>query len=420
MCNYYKKIPAVVLVCVLALGAVLGLQHPPVPAAAATTTPTQTQVMRANATSAWVSQAQPRQNVFTQIDLTKLQVGRDAKGKNSTALVRFDLPAGVRPADVVSATLILTRKEGDKGVLKLGRMKDVWLYGSVCWRDVSGRVAYAKNPPTSGEDKDGRYRFDVTGTVQGWLGSKTDNCGFAISAASGTKKGQLTQIVSAQPFSEDKKNAPALKVVYKKRTPGTQYGRFGYTRQTAVGLNCMTYALRDKDGIIAEDLGLDSKTLENAYRDKGLNAALSYVKGRCFAYIEAHKKALGITSVRVLSSPSDKIDAKKEYVAALRIGFSFARTEPLFGDMEAMDLFDYHFQMRLDDGRWAEKLPTGPSRIVPGSNPDFRVAKYPWDGTFAWGGAKFTAFYTSKAVYFAVEKNTDAFTSHKKTEAAIS
>jgi hypothetical protein len=178
----------------------------------------------------------------------------------------------------------------------------------------------------------------------------------------------------------------------------------------------MAYAMRDKDAIFFDDLltAAEQKTLQDISNNNGEAAALSYFKGKVFDYMNAHQKDLGIQSWRELTGFSDKINPKQEYMTVLKIGFvSKGYGSGPNGAYDIVEDFDYHWRVRLKDGRWAEKVTNAKTRIIPGSNPVFNAAKYPWDSNYSWGYSKWNDFYNSKPVYLAITKSTDTFTAHK-------
>jgi hypothetical protein len=125
-------------------------------------------------------------------------------------------------------------------------------------------------------------------------------------------------------------------------------------------------------------------------------------------YVEARKAGLQISGFRRIADFDSEIDAAREYRVAMRVGCK------VFGevDLGGKGCFDYHFWAQLRDGRWAQKFPLDPSVIIPCTGPGISPGKYPWDSALQWY-PKTQGYYTSKVVYFAVAKDTDAFTGHE-------
>jgi hypothetical protein len=80
---------------------------------------------------------------------------------------------------------------------------------------------------------------------------------------------------------------------------------------------------------------------------------------------------------------------------ALRVGYHEADGETDF---------DFHYRAQIADGSWAEKLPSVPSHVVPGSNAALDPASHPWDANYEWGYEKWDNYYDSPIVFFAITK----------------
>ena len=143
---------------------------------------------------------------------------------------------------------------------------------------------------------------------------------------------------------------------------------------------------------------------------QGEEAVLAFIKQKVITYLETHQQALALESWRLLANANEPINPNKEYLTALKVGVRYEAGDQ---SMSAFSNYDFHLRVRLDDGRWAEKVPHITSRITPGSNYSFDTSKFPWDSVFHWGNSKWNDYYTSPAVYFAITKTTDEFTSHK-------
>jgi hypothetical protein len=360
--------------------------------------------------TSWLSERTPKDNVSNRKDSSYIQVGVAKNGKNSVGLARFELPAGVASSEVLDAELLLKKKSGPNPSVKVGIATKDWAFSSVTWNEMEGKTKYEKQAPRLSADGGRWYAADVTKIVKSWLSGKTNNLGFALT---GTMKGKVTKFVSA--YAKNEKDYPTLKITYKSKKLTKRYGKFGYTKQDASKGNCFSYAMRDTDEIFLDDILTPAQKREfQNISNKSAKAGLDYFKKRIFNYIDRHKPELGIKSWRTLSSYSKKYDPQKEYLAVMKIGFldKGYGSGPKGSYIVDKD-FDYHWHVRLDDGRWAEKITGLKSRVAPGSNLSYDNAKYPWDSSYKWGYERSDEFYDSSPVYIAVTKNTDKFTAHK-------
>jgi hypothetical protein len=358
--------------------------------------------------TAWVSESRPDENVAIEKDISVIDVGVGGEGDRRMGLVRFDLPAGVTPQELVSARLLMKRRDGDEPKFAAGYVTVPWGYAVVSWRDVEISATFPDAPPLCEKEEGDWYGVDVTDTVREWLAGNRPNYGFALT---GAEDGKVTSFWSS--FGDDAANYPQLLVHYAESAPAERYGKFGYTEMAEEEGNCLSYALRDKNDIYDTDLFAGAEAEEfNKLAETDFDEAMAYFKEKLSAYIEAHKEALAIESWRPLSGFDDPIDPEKEYMIAMKVGA--IAPEEAESAMSAFGVFDYHFRVRLDDGRWAEKIPHAASRVTPGSNASFDGGKFPWDANFQWGNPKWTDYYDSPASYFAVTKTAEEFTSHKQ------
>ena len=355
--------------------------------------------------TSWVSEKRPDKNVSNETDLSSIDVGPAETGDARLGLVRFDLPAGVTPRELVSARLRMKMKEGDAPKVRAGTVTDSWSFALVDWNSLEGHTVFRDDAPICEADEGDWYGIDVTDIVREWVAGDRPNYGFVLA---GTEEGKLTRFWSA--FGDDEANYPQLSVRYREDAPAAKYGKYGYTEQPEEAGNCLSYALRDTDAIYEDALfgAGDADAFEKAFA-AGTDGALAYFKDVMGNYIEAHKEALGIETWRTLSGFDDPIDPEKEYMIALKIGAQGMDSD---AEMSAFSGVDYHLRVRLDDGRWAEKVPHVASRVTPGSNEAFDTGKYPWDSVFQWGYFKWTNYYDRPALYFAITKSTDEFTAH--------
>jgi hypothetical protein len=256
------------------------------------------------------------------------------------------------------------------------------------------------------EDAGGGWvRLDVTNEVRAWLGGNLNNNGVALFAS---EPGPGSHFWSAAAPREE--NCPKLELTYAPERGGADY-KYGFEKQ--IDGNCMSYALRDTAMILYDDL-FDTAAFQKIYDAGGPDASLRYVKKCVLDYMLAHRDALGLASVRELDGFDAALTTPDEYRIALRIGFR-DRSAP--EGIQVEEDFDYHFWVEVSEGRWAEKTPAEPSRLVPGTNRDTDPGAYPWHQGYMWGYEKWNDYYTGAVVYFAVAKTTDAFTTHKPVTA---
>ncbi|MDR1271767.1 MAG: DNRLRE domain-containing protein [Clostridiales Family XIII bacterium] len=349
----------------------------------------------------WVSKAKPDINISNEKDNTYIDVGLGEKGAAREGLVRFNLPVGVAPEDLISAELRLKKIGGNVPKIRAGIVTIPWGISEVCHNDIDGMTIVKEDAPICKRAKMEWYCIDVTDIVKGWLSGDYANYGFALT---GAKENKMTRFFSAN--AKDPDTCPQLVIQYKDSSPSRKYGKYDYRKQPPEEGNCLSYALRDTDAITLEDL-VEDDTEFFKISENGSEATLEYLEERITNYMDAHKKELGIESYRLLSGFDTLIDPAKEYMVAIKIG-----TGKITNDPDAPG-FDYHLRIRLADGSWSEKLQGSSSRIVPGSNEALDEGKYPWDADYMWGYPKWTDYYSSSTAYMAVTKSTDFFTSHK-------
>lgn len=324
-----------------------------------------------NTTTAGVSRTKPDINIESVEALTVQNSGEDMLG-----LIRLPLPAGIEPQNVLSASMSLKIKTGDAPDITARPVTLVWDRLEVTWGEIKDYVSDIK----SGEaaiTEDGWYSIDITDIVKGWLSGTIPNYGLLLEENRG-----ISAFYTA--YTEEE-YYPELKISY--MPVAETYAPFPYGQQEYG--NCLSFALRDKESILLEDLGIQMPVLQEAYTTGGVSAAFQYVKDLTVEYAEKNAESLSISSFREIESFDAPIN-ENEYRIALRIGMDESS-------------FDYHLQMQLEDGSWAEKFGPETSRIVPGSNGKLDPGLYPWDQNSFWGLAKWTAYYDSETAYFAVE-----------------
>lgn len=338
---------------------------------------------------AGISKDNPNINIESVEDL----VLKNSETESSHALIRVPLPAGVSYNDLSSATLRLKKKSGDEPSLKATAVTKPWDRLEVTWDEMKDSLDTA-SLNFSKEDNDW-YSIDITEIAKNWLNGTIGQYGLMIEELQSNKE---TSFYSSY---EGPETCPELTFTYSQSSENET--KFGYEPQEEG--NCLSFALRDNDPIDIENLELDFKDIQEIYSTQGLDALAKYVEDKALNYINEHSDDLKLVQIRKLSSFNEEIDPMKEYRIATRVGAQ----ENLDGSIQ----FDYHWQVQLPNGSWAEKFGYVPSRIVPGSNRDLDPGLFPWDQNEIWGFKKWTAFYNSKASYYAVEKSTDDFTAHR-------
>jgi len=365
-----------------------------------------------NAASAWFSEELPEDSTSTDNDPAILRAAKTPEGKEAFSLLRLALSGDIWADEVRSARLYLYAQSshGAPGV-QVYAVDEIWTQFTT---RAEARAAIREQVPgTWQQEENGWVSFDITSLAKEWLGGARPNYGLAL-----LEGGAGAETVFASAHTEDLQTRPRLEFTLERKSHARGYGAFGYVQQPAEGAdpgqggNCMSYALRDTDMILIDDLAADFDEMNRLYAQGGEDAVLPYFTDLVTAYIEENKEALRITKLRVVGE-TGPIDAKTEYRVAMRIGCKTFGDEI---DLGGKGNFDYHFRAQLDDGRWAQIFPWDVSQIVPCTGPGIPVAQYPWDSSPQWGNWKFTGYYTSKAVFFAVTKDTAEFTAHKGGE----
>jgi hypothetical protein len=322
--------------------------------------------------------------------IASLKSGLDAKGRKRDALVRFTLPAGVTPDRLASATARVRLIKGDAPAFRVGVVTADWSPAVVGWDALGSRLLFPFGDRPTRALGGGWYAVDVTEAVRGWLSGKWANYGIALEE---TRTGARSAYGPAA--GDDLSSIPALDVTYAEAAGAAPMARFAYTPDRRESVNCMAYALRHGKAILLEDLGLDDAEIDAAGAAGGTDRVLATVAAAVEAYMDAHAGQLGLAAWRRIDAFDSAIDPAAEYRIALRVGYHTADGETDF---------DYHFQAQVADGSWAEKLPSVPSRRVPGSNAALDPAAHPWDGNYEWGYFKWDDTYDSPAAFYAIAK----------------
>lgn len=341
--------------------------------------------------SAGISKSNPEKN----IESVESLVLKHTPEETQTVLLRMPLPAGISSDELISASLRLKKKSGDTPTLQATAITNPWDRLEVTWNSLEDAFSELKTDGITAKSDGDWYSIDITEIAKGWLSGDTGNYGMMLEE---TQTDKETTFFSSYESLEE---CPELILTYSKKD--ILAGKFDYQQQESG--NCLSFALRDKSPILAEDLQLDDQQLQKLYQEKGLDSAADYVEELALAYIQEHKEELQIRHIRKLSSFDEEINPETEYRIVTKIGAE----ENYDGSLN----FDYHWQVQLPDGSWAEKFGFSNSRIVPGSNKALDPGLYPWDQNEYWGMQKWTAFYDSKPAYYAVEKERPAFTTHR-------
>ncbi|GHV41621.1 hypothetical protein FACS189490_08880 [Clostridia bacterium] len=339
-----------------------------------------------------------------------IQVGKTADGKDIFAFEHFNIAPTFLADEISEARLFIKLTNGSTPKqLKIATINAAW----DSFFDSRKTVESMINAGTGivadvAVTADGWVSLPVTDIVKTWLSGGLQNNGLAIY---GVTAGETYSFAS---IYGDEKDMPYIAVTGAVGERPLTYGRFGYTKTPLpnaedMGGNCMSYALRDTNMIMGDDMAFDIPVIEAAYKSGGVDAIADYVAERVITYVEAHEDGLVISKFRQIDSYDSEIDPKTEYRIAMRVGTDKYSDDPDFNGDRA---FDYHFWLQLNDGRWAQKFPTGDSLITPCTAGNIDPGKYPWSAGYNWTG-KSRDYYTSKTIYFAVTKDTDEITRHR-------
>jgi hypothetical protein len=328
----------------------------------------------------------------------RIHLGADFLANELTEARLFLKPAGEKTPDTLRLALISAFWDGY--FMTRDEAKGLIMDGSEAALDVTAEA-------------DGFISVDVTDFVKKWIGGKVQNNGFAIFADGG----EPYSFVSIMGAEED---APGIAYIRASGETGVRpptYGKFGYTQTPLpdgenMGGNCLSYALRDVNMILGGDVGEDRLYMATLYQNakNGVDELAGYTANLITEYVNAHKEGLQILRFRRIDDFDSSIDPATEYRVAFRFGVSLLDEEnPDFTDDHS---YDWHWWAQLNDGRWAQKFPTGPSEIVPCTGPGISPGAFPWDSGYN-RSSRTADFYTSKVMYFAVTKDTGEMTAHR-------
>ncbi|MDR1299165.1 MAG: DNRLRE domain-containing protein [Oscillospiraceae bacterium] len=362
------------------------------------------------------SEAQPEDASSVALAPGTMQAGKTADGGNVYALMRFNIGTAWLQSEMKDARLFLkVLGETQPKRLRIAPIEGTWdsyfttLAEIKAMIDTGGAIAADVRA-----EQDGFISVPLTDCVRTWMGGGMYNNGVAVFGEADGETYTFAAIVGG----DDEAAQPYIAASGEIGGRDLSYGKYGFaeTADTEIGGeggNCMSYALRDTDMILADDLGLDRGEMARIYSQAapgaGTDALADYTAQCVLDYVQAHKDTLEISQIRQIDGFDSEIDASEQYRIALRVGANVFGGTADFSDDRS---FDYHFWAQLDDGRWAQKFPTGKSMIIPCTGPGISPGKYPWDSGYE-RTPKSADFYTSKTVYFAVTKDTGDLTHHR-------
>jgi len=340
-----------------------------------------------------------------------IEVGQAADGDAHMAFLRLPLGSDFFGAEVQQARLFLKPVSAQvPDSIAVGAIGQSWTAANTDNPNEAGLLPEAAAMSTAPvvAEPDGWVSLDVTDQVKDWLTGAVRNNGLVLSG------------VTDQPvadFSVGEPNLPYFEVSGEVGPRQTGFGQFGFTQQPEEGDvftiedsgNCLSYALRDNDSILFQDLGLNYDDINRIFVESGDDGVAEYVAKHIEDYVSAHQDTLKISNFRRLDNYDSPIDPTTEYRIALRIGAS----QPGGLPMQEDGGFDYHLWAQLDDGRWSQKFPQEYSAIIPGTGAGISPAQNLWDSGRQFGWEKTQDFYQSKVIYFAVTKDTPEFTAHR-------
>jgi len=339
------------------------------------------------------------------IDFDIIQVSKLVNNEDIFAFLRFPLKSTWLADEIYSARLFLKMKEGiAPGLIRLGiANQTIWSSPFASLNEVKSSVSEQKLAIAEVKKEQNDWvSILVTDSVKSWLCGDSPNYGFALFGVAG----EAHYIFNSGNNGED---LPYLEVSGATGKRLLTYGKFGFTDQPEEG-NCMSYALRDKDMILSDDLGVDFDVMDCIYIKAGEDAVADYISKLVVNYVEKHKLKLQISQFRRIEKFDSNINAEKEYRIALRVGCKTYGDEV---DLGTKGNYDYHYWAQINDGQWVQKFSLDIPEIIPCSSPGLSPGKYPWDSSPQWI-EKSQNYYTSKVIYFAVTKDTDEFTMHKQ------
>ncbi|MDR1564802.1 MAG: DNRLRE domain-containing protein [Oscillospiraceae bacterium] len=365
-----------------------------------------------NTFSAWYDESKPDTSMGIDVDSQNFYVGKTAEGKDIFALLRLPLKGTWLADEISEARLFLKlNSETAPSKISIGFVSNNWDYSNLTRAEAVSAIDSTSIRSFDVKNEGGAWvSVSVKDFVRTWLSGERPNYGFALF---GEIDGEEYTFISD--VGESEAEIPYLEVTGQTGERAKNYGKFAYTETpfpgalTDEGGNCMSYALRDTNMILIDDLAADFDSMDQIYTQLGESGVLTYFTELVKNYVDEHKTGLKISSFRQLDSFDSKIDPSVEYRIAMRIGCKVWNDVV---DLGGKRNFDYHFWAQLNDGKWAQKFPLDTSEIIPCSAANLSPEKYPWDCAMMWTGNS-QNYYTSKVVYFAVTKSTDEFTQHK-------
>jgi hypothetical protein len=344
--------------------------------------------------------------------------GKTSEGDNIFTFMRAALGTTWFADEITDARLFLKVAAGVKPArLRLGLVTGWWDGSLITYAEAKALIDESSAVTVDvADESDGWISVPMMDFVKTWISGDIQNNGFAIS---GETPGEVYTFVSIVGADTSESGIAYIKASGAVGERSLAHGKFGYTEmplpdEEDAGGNCIAYALRDINMIFGGDLGADKGEMERIYRGTGpaggADALADYFTRLVMDYVETHKDGLKVSRFRQLDDHDSEIDPSAEYRIAMRLGLQAVEgDEPDFAEE---DTWDYHFWVQLNDGRWAQKFPTGPSEIVPCTSADVSPGKFPWDSGY-YRSFKAHDYYTSKTIYFAVTKDVPEFTRHR-------
>jgi hypothetical protein len=345
--------------------------------------------------AAWYDPSSPDENAGNITGGWDFRVGNGA-----FAAIHAMFPAEIETLH--SARLWVRISEGDGPASpSIAAISENWSISDTTYTEMAAMLDTAASTAFKLE-ADGWVSFDITDAAKKWISAEMPNYGFALSDTATAR----TAYDSAN--SDDESVHPKLELSYAayddaKTTP---ISKFPFTMVGDYEGNCLAYALRDKDMILSNDLGVDFGEMNSLYSAGGGDAVAEYIAKLTESYVAAHAESLAVSGFRRIDSYDSAIDTAAEYRAVLRFGYPYP-------DMPMDDRnFDFHWRVQSNSGRWVQKFPLEAPGHIPCLPAFADPAKFMWDSAWVWGNYRFQDVYTSKPIYFAVTKGTPDFTMH--------
>ncbi|MCL1793353.1 MAG: S-layer homology domain-containing protein [Oscillospiraceae bacterium] len=342
-----------------------------------------------------------------------IRIGKTNSGGDNFAFVRSPLGGDFFAGEIIGAKLFLKTVRGKSpGKLRMGMVSGYWSRTAATnCEKAKSLVDFANLAVTEVRHEAGGWvSVDITEMLKTWLRGDARNAGLALFGMDGEEHGTFVSGETLQ-----KTEAPYIEVTGKIGSRPSGYGKFEYSRQPTEGSiypgggNCLAYALRDNIPVAGENLGIRNEEVNRIYQKSGEDGVAEYISALFEEYVEKYRGELCISNFRRIDDFNSAIDPALEYRVALRVG-----CDPDHPMSLGSRNYDFHFWAQIGDGRWAQKFSGAQSQIVPHSA-SLSPGEYAWDIGDQWLTQNSYGFYSSKVVYYAVAKNTNEFTEHRKS-----